>query len=577
MDHPRLLDLLLHLTGLKAMFLSLMMIFAFLGIPALVRPSTFTKVNAQQVCSSSSCSVSDRIKMSATALPKSYEHLTSLYKDISSLSEILGLLSWDEQVMMPSGASESRGKQKAVLSSIIHSKSTSDELKQAITNANTDKINLNPYEQANVRDIQRQYQHSINVPSELEREIAIHESECVQQWVTARKNNDFNSFAPTLNKMFTLSKQKAISMNPDNADNVYDTMIDVFERGMSSDRLKEIFDGIEKPLKKILDQALNDKKNCKKIIHPALLGGAEWTIEKQESLCDEISKILGYDFSKGRLDKSVHPFTGGAGPQDVRITTRYSENIPFEGITSVIHELGHAFYEQGRNEKYLNLPVSEALSMGVHESQSLFWERMIGLNINFCKFILPILHKHLPHTKEQNVSADDLWFALNQVKPDYIRVEADELTYPFHIIIRFELERKIMCDNNFDIMDLPKIWNESMHRYLGVQVDQDDKGCLQDIHWPSGAVGYFPSYSLGAMMAAQLFRFLKMEVFTDIDDIIRRGEYDTIRLWLKENIHEKGSLYTSMDELLENVTGHPLNPKYFIEYLDEKFSKVYAN
>jgi len=273
------------------------------------------------------------------------------------------------------------------------------------------------------------------------------------------------------------------------------------------------------------------------------------------------------------IDVSVHPFTGGAGPSDVRITTRYSEEVPFEGIMGTVHETGHAMYEQGLNPMYDGLPVSDALSMGSHESQSLFWERMIGQNVGFWESVLPKLHERLPHTKD--VSADDFFFAVNQVSRSLIRVEADELTYPFHIILRFELEKKLM-NGTLSVKELPQAWKDGMKEHLGIDVPSDKEGCLQDIHWPSGAFGYFPSYTLGAMTAAQLFSFLKKTAMPDIEERIRNGKYAEIKEWLRKNIHEVGSLYASLDELLDNVTGEPLNPQRFLDYLEEKYAKVYV-
>lgn len=272
-------------------------------------------------------------------------------------------------------------------------------------------------------------------------------------------------------------------------------------------------------------------------------------------------------------DVSVHPFTGGAGQDDVRITTRYSKELPFEGIMGTIHETGHAMYEQGRNDKYAGLPVSDALSMGVHESQSLFWERMIGQNVNFWHAVLPKIHEKLPHTKQ--VSAEDLFFAVNQVNRGFIRVDADELTYPFHVILRFELEKQLV-DGTLDVKDLPSAWNEGMRKHLGVEVPNDKMGCLQDIHWPSGAFGYFPSYTLGAMTAAQLFQHLKTEVMPDVEDKLRNGEFEGVREWLRSEIHEVGSLYPSLDDLLQKVTGEPLNAQYFLQYLEDKYTRMYA-
>lgn len=237
-----------------------------------------------------------------------------------------------------------------------------------------------------------------------------------------------------------------------------------------------------------------------------------------------------------------------------------------------VHETGHALYEQGRNKEFDGLPVNEALSMGVHESQSLFWERMIGQSEAFWDYIVPLVHERLPHTKA--ASAHDFFVAVNQVSLSLIRVEADEITYPFHIILRFEIEKGLM-DGSIDVSDLPTIWREKFKEYIGIEVPSDTKGSLQDIHWPSGAIGYFPSYTLGAMMAAQLFAFIERQVMPDINDKIRAGEFDAIKKWLNTNIHEKGSLYTSLDDLLCNVTGEPLKPSYFLRYLESKYAKLY--
>lgn len=501
----------------------------------------------------------------------SYEQLTDVYRDISSLSAIGGILEWDEQVMMPTGAANSRAKQKAALAAIVHEKSTSESLKASIDAAKKDLHTLNSFEKAVVRDAERNYLLAVGVPTSLEKEIAEKEVASVQAWVAARSNDDFDSFSPHLDTILALMKKKALAMKSQS--DPYDTMIDRFERGMSAERLTQIFQHITGPLKMILEKVFTAKESCSKTVHPALLGGDDWDVAKQAELSREICNVLGFNFDNGRIDVSVHPFTGGSGPSDVRITTRYSKELPFEGIMGTVHETGHAMYEQGRNAEYVGLPVSDALSMGAHESQSLFWERMIGQNVGFWRSVLPILHEKMPHTKD--VSAEDFFFAVNQVNRSLIRVDADELTYPFHIILRFELEKKLVA-GTLSVGDLPKAWAEGMKEHLGVEVPSDKEGCLQDIHWPSGAFGYFPSYTLGAMMAAQLFAYMKKVAMPDIESKIEKGEYADIREWLRKNIHQVGSLYPSLDELLESVTEEPLNPQYFLDYLEEKYSKVYA-
>eukprot|EP00178_Gracilaria_changii_P004418 TRINITY_DN1707_c0_g1_i1.p1 TRINITY_DN1707_c0_g1~~TRINITY_DN1707_c0_g1_i1.p1 ORF type:complete len:559 (-),score=83.12 TRINITY_DN1707_c0_g1_i1:466-2142(-) len=520
------------------------------------------------------CSPAHALALTSTmsfVAPPQYAALCALCKDLSDLRAVSGLLGWDEHVMMPAGAATARARHKATLAAVLHEKATSKQLADAIDAAKLVRPQLGPYESATVRDAERNYHMAIRVPEQLERKIAANEVESVRAWATARQNNDYQNFEPSLRNTLALAKEKALAMKP--STEPYDTMIDVFERGMTSERLTQVFEEVATPLKAILDNTLRMKATCSKKVHPALLGGDQWDVQKQVDLCNEISQALGFDLQRGRIDVSLHPFTGGAGHQDVRITTRYSKELPFEGIMGVIHETGHAMYEQGRSDKYDGLPVSEPLSMGVHESQSLFWERMIAQNINFWRAMLPKIHEMLPHTKE--VSADDFFFAVNQVNRSLIRVDADELTYPFHIMLRFDLEKKLM-KGTLDVKDLPRAWNEGMKQQLGVKVPSDKLGCLQDIHWPSGAFGYFPSYTLGAMMATQLFRHMKNSVMPDIEERIANGEFSGIRKWLHSEIHQVGSLHESLDELLEKVTGEPLNPKYFLEYLEEKYNKVYC-
>jgi len=307
-------------------------------------------------------------------------------------------------------------------------------------------------------------------------------------------------------------------------------------------------------------------------IPEALLGGDHWDVASQEALCREISEAIGFDMSSGRLDVSTHPFTGGPHPTDVRITTRYSTDNWKDGVTGTVHEVGHALYEQGRNSAYADLPVSRALSMGVHESQSLLWERMVFLNRAFWDYATPIFHKHFPHTKD--CTADDFYAVMNLVEPGFIRVDADEVTYPLHVILRFEIE-KAFFDGSLDVESLPTVWNQKMKDLLGLDVSNDAEGCLQDIHWSIGAFGYFPSYSLGAMMATQIFEAAKREM-PALEENISNGQFSELKQWLNTNIHETGSLIDNPDELLENVTGSKLDPTIFVSYLRKKYSFLYG-
>jgi carboxypeptidase Taq len=472
-------------------------------------------------------------------------------------------------------AADARGRQKAALAGVIHEKATAPALAEAIARCeNRDTApELEPYAAAVVRDARRDYTHTKRVDKELSQKIAAAETSGVAAWTKAREANDWIGFAPHLKTGLQLAREYAtVSRSPDIVD-PYSASIDMFERGMDANRLQVIFDEVVPPLKELLDKVAAAKQNAPPV-HEALKGGEQWDVAAQAALCKKLSERLGFDFDHGRIDVSVHPFTGGAGPEDTRITTRYSTTMPFEGIMGTVHEVGHALYEQGRNAEYHDLPVSEPLSMGAHESQSLFWERMVAQSEPFWTAVLPLVHEMLPFTA--SATAADFAYAVNMVNPKgLIRVDADELSYPFHIILRFEIERGLF-DGSISVDELPAVWSAKMKQYFDVEVPSDTLGCLQDVHWPSLSYGYFPSYTLGAMTAAQLYAYLDRKALPGMADRIRKGQFSEIKSWLNEHFHSKGSLYPSLDELLEAVSGEKLNPAYFIEYLRKKYSAIYS-
>uniref|UniRef100_A0A7S1XG35 Carboxypeptidase M32 n=1 Tax=Compsopogon caeruleus TaxID=31354 RepID=A0A7S1XG35_9RHOD len=549
---------------------------SFVSVVVVLSRPPFTKGLQQRRCPTFHRApwVTSVMMQSSTSLPETgYRRLASILQDVSSLEAVSGLLVWDEQVMMPPGSAEFRAAQKAALVGVIHERETSDALCQAIHEARDQWAHLDEWQRAVVRDAERNWQLAHGVSVELERSIAEQETLGVQAWVDARKKDEWKSFAPHLHESVRLAREYAQATRPNLP--TYDALIDIYERGMTSERLATIFDQIEKPLRKLLQEILTASSNNSVMdeIPTALEGSDHWNVDDQATLCRSIAGMLGYDFQTGRIDVSAHPFTGGPGPQDVRITTRYSTGLPFEGIMGTIHEAGHAMYEQGRNKVYTGLPVSEPVSTGVHESQSLFWERMIGQSKEFWDFLLPSVHETFPHTKM--VSSEDFYRAINRVRRSLIRVDADEVTYPFHVILRFKVE-KALFDGSIDVDELPTVWARLFEELIGIPVPTDREGCLQDVHWASGAFGYFPSYTLGAMMAAQLFHHLESQAMPDIRERTKNGDFTFIRDWLHKEIHSKGSLHPSLDELLESATGEPLNPDYFLEYLRQKYSVRYG-
>eukprot|EP00878_Enallax_costatus_P001574 GHUV01001725.1.p1 GENE.GHUV01001725.1~~GHUV01001725.1.p1 ORF type:complete len:544 (+),score=156.71 GHUV01001725.1:74-1705(+) len=513
-----------------------------------------------------------RVRAMATAAvaadtSKAYDDLAAKLRELDALNGISGLLGWDELVMMPEGAVGSRGAQKSALAGVLYDKRTDQQLGQLLKQLKDATAELDPVQAAVVRDAYRSYVRETAIPKELAQRIAKLETDAYVTWVAARKASDFSQFAPYLQQWVDVNKQKAAAIDP--AKPAYDVLLDDYEKGMTAARLDEIFAEVRKGLVPLIAE-LRSKGTPP---NDEWLKGT-FDIDKQAALCKEVALELGFNTDTGRLDVSVHPFTGGAHPTDVRMTTRFKEHDLTEGLTGAIHETGHALYEQGRNldKDWEGLPVNSALSMGIHESQSLFWERMVALSKPFAAWLLPRIMQHFPDFPER--SASDFFEALNVIKsPSLIRVEADEVTYPMHIILRYEIERGLM-DGSIKVSDVPAVWNAKMKEYLGTAPENDAQGCLQDVHWSAGPFGYFPTYSLGAMYACQIYEYAKQQL-PELEQQIQQGNFKPLREWLNENIHRKGSLYPSGDELMQAVTGSALKPQTFLAYLRSKYGQLY--
>ena len=500
-----------------------------------------------------------------------YLKTASRLREISTLGSINGILGWDEMVLLPEG-STLRGKQKAVLSGIIYDKSTDPILGDALKSLSEARAQseLTDVQKAVVRDSLKEFIRSTALPKELVTRQSELESEAYSAWVAARQESDFSKFAPCLEEWISLNKKKANCIDSKKAP--YDVLVDTYEKGMTSQRLDDIFSEVKKDLVPLIATI----KNKGTPPDDSLLKSKSFDVKKQAELCHSIALDLGFDIKRGRLDTSVHPFTGGSDPTDVRMTTRFKELDITEGLTGAIHETGHALYEQGRNlsPEWQGLCVSDAMSMGVHESQSLLWERCIALQKPFQNYLLRKLVDYFPNDFPSSVTVDQLYGAMNKVNFDgLIRVESDELTYTMHIILRYEIEKGLI-DGSINVADVPKVWSEKMESYLGVKPSKDSEGCLQDIHWSGGAFGYFPTYSLGAIYAAQIYMCAK-ENIPNLDDQISKGEFKVLKEWLNQRIHKLGSLYSDGDELMKAVTGKVLDPKIFLSYLKKKYYDIY--
>lgn len=478
----------------------------------------------------------------------------------------------DETVMMPENSEAARNAQKAALAGVSYEKKVNPKVGEALDILAKHKKDVDAwataYDKAVIRDAARDYALHTRKTKDMAMRSAELEGRGYSTWAKARKDNDWNAFKPVLQEIVALKQEVAHATRPHMSS--YDANIDEYERGMTSARITMLFAKLKSDLNPLISSILESKEKKQYSVPSALQGGDAWSIEKQKELCLEIAHAIGFDFTRGRFDVSVHPFTGGPHPTDVRITTRYSTENWLEGIAGTVHEVGHGLYEQGRNEEYVDLPVSRSLSMGVHESQSLFWERMVFQSYEFWQWATPLVHKHFPHTK--HCTADDFYRYVNQVHPGFIRVDADEVTYPIHIMLRFEMEKAIFSGRPID--ELPRIWNDTMKKSLNLIVPDYRKGILQDVHWAMGAFGYFPSYTLGAMIAAQLFEQAEKDM-PDLRDKIRNGKFVEIKNYLNEKIHKKGSLHCSLDELLMDVTGKPLDPQIYVKYLEKKYRALY--
>lgn len=492
-----------------------------------------------------------------------YKKLVQKLEETSRLGGVMGILHWDQEVIMPSGAAESRAKQMGVLAGIMHEKSTDLEIGNLLEKLSKED-SFNSFEQCNINEARRDFEMETKVPKNLVMELAELSSKGHQVWAKARSENRFSDFAPVLTQLIELKKRWAEYVSPELQ--AYDANIDLYERGTTMAEITPVFEKLKSELIPLIRDIQSSDYNP----DASFLSG-EFPVDKQEALGRRISEEMGFAFDRGRMDVSVHPFCGGSHPTDVRITTRYRTDNFIESLYAVIHETGHGLYEQGRMKEGRDLPASEALTMGIHESQSLFWERMIAQGPAFCKRFLPLISETFPDNFA-NISGEQLYEAVNISEPSYIRVEADEVTYPMHVILRYEIEKGLF-DGSIEIKTLPELWNSKMKEYLGIEPPTDTLGVLQDTHWSGAAFGYFPSYTLGAIYASQFYQTLLKEK-PDLEKEIESGNLALIRKWLNQKIHEKGRLL-SVPDLVKEVTGEELNPTVFINYLKNKYRKIY--
>jgi carboxypeptidase Taq len=495
-----------------------------------------------------------------------YKKLQNMMIEVSTLESISAVLEYDEETVMPSSNSEYRAKQVALIEGIRHEKTTTkiidDLLVELEADGNTWEVDS--IERVNIREWRRDYNKQVKIPKKLTQEIKSTSIQAKSAWVFARRDNDYKSFKPWLKKMFRLQREAAECYGYE--DDPYDALIDQYEIGATAKSIETMLNGLRDSLVPLIRKVGEATRQP----NPGLLYG-NFPIEKQKELCQRIATKIGYDFSRGAMGIAIHPFCETLGKDDIRIMTRYKEERFDTALLGIMHETGHATYDQNMLQEHWGTPISQNVSLGIHESQSRFWENFIGLSKSFWRTIYPDIQSTFPALK--GIDLDDFYFSLNQSKPSLIRVDADELTYNLHILIRFELEKMIFSgDLSFD--DIPEAWNSKVKQYLGLDVPNDTQGCLQDIHWPIGIIGYFPTYALGNIYSCQLAHKLTQEL-GDLDELISNGEFIKIREWFTKNIHSQGRRF-SPSELIKRATGEEPNSKYLIKYLSEKYGKLYG-
>ncbi len=509
----------------------------------------------------------------ANTIRTDYSNLMNLVKDLIVLESAAAIVHWDMETLMPPRAVVLRSEQLALISRVSHKMSTDPEIGRLLRDitGNSQYDTLHEVEKRNLQLTQKNYEEQTALPEKLVAEIAKQQAITVNMWKRAKAAKSFSMLRAELEKLLELNRQAAeILMKVKGTRTPYDALIDIYEPKMTAENIDKIFtplqQGLTKLLEKIQASPVKSDTNTLKATIP---------VETQRRIAKELSQTLGYDTTSpkagGRIDETEHPFTTGYY-DDVRITTHYHPEEFTSSIFSVLHETGHALYEQNLPQRWKYQPVGMNCSMGFHESQSRFCENIIGRSREFWACWLPKL-KRIVAPALSGVNLDDFVLAINSVKPSKIRIEADEVTYSLHIIVRFQIEKDLF-NGKTSVAELPAIWNQKYEEYLGVKVQNDSEGVMQDTHWSSGMYGYFPSYALGNIYSGHLIAQLTKEI-QDWRDQLQKGNLKKLLKWLKENVHSYGKLYDTAD-LLRKITGKNLDAKPFLQYLQEKYSEIYS-
>ncbi len=499
--------------------------------------------------------------------------LTTRLLEIQRINSAASVLSWDQETYMPAGGGAARAEQIAVLQGLAHDKLVSEEIAQLLERwvdpatgqaAETDGERWDEPSRALLREVWRDFSRARKLPSEFVVRLSRECSLAQQAWVDAREASNFKSFLPHLATLLTLKREEAdylgYKVSP------YDALLDLYEPGATIAQLAPLFDQLRARLVPLLKRVIDSPAS---VDESFLFHGFDTA--RQLEFGRLVLIAMGYDFERGRLDLSAHPFTTSFHPTDVRVTTRVFEHDLASCLFSCIHEGGHGLYDQGLDPQYYGTPLGDSVSLGIHESQSRLWENCVGRSRPFWRFFYPILQQTFPH-QLKGIDVEQFYAAINRAKPSLIRVEADELTYNLHIMLRFEIERDLI-EGRTQPDDLPGIWNDKMKQYLGIVPDKDADGVLQDVHWSMGAFGYFPTYTLGNLYAVQFYEQAKQEI-PHLEDEIAVGQLMVLRRWLEQKIHRWGRMYRP-EHLAQRITGSTISPEPFLRYLERKYGELY--
>lgn len=498
---------------------------------------------------------------------EAFDQLCRFTRETALLTSTLSLLGWDERTGLPEAATEYRAEQMTLLAGMIHRRKTDPQVTRLLDELSESPLASDKHSDAGtiIHKLKWQHDRQLKLPTSLVEELTHIAVRGQHFWQRARAQRDYTIFQPLLEEIIRLKQQEADALGFSACR--YDALLEEYEPGETTANVRRVLEGLREELVPLIQKIMG----CDKTPQTDLLA-QKYPLGAQRQLGREVAENIGFDFSRGRLDTTVHPFCSGIAPQDIRITTRYDECFFPTAFFGILHEAGHGIYEQGLRTNWYGLPPGETVSLGIHESQSRLWENQVGRSLPFWEYHFPLLQSYFP-VALSGVSLNDFYMAINRVGPSLIRVEADEATYNLHILIRFELEQA-MLDGDLGVADLPQAWNNKYQDYLGICPQNAAEGVLQDIHWSGGAIGYFPTYALGNIYSAQFFAKANQDL-NGLSGQFSEGQFEPLRTWLQKNIHQAGQCY-SAGELVFHVTGENLSHRFLIDHLRNKLEPLYG-